>query len=309
MRCYCELEDSEKNVMSSILVTGGCGYIGSRLIPKLLADGHKVKVVDTQWFGNGYLPTDNENLKIIKGDVRDTLIEGDVVIWLSSVSNNAMYPISPTTHDVNTYIDRDPDCRFIYASSVAVLDPTSDYAKDKLECEAKLKDTGAIIVRSASVVGYSPNMRFDTTINKMTHDAYKTGVITVNGGQQKRTHIHIDDICDFYRACITKGEEGKTYTLWKMSETILFAAEMVAAAFDSVGKKVSIDVKNRTDDRSYSLPWRGDDVFNEWFGEERSRDRGHRPVSNAVAGMIQRFDSGMWKDTTDEQMWRINRGI
>ena len=296
----------------NILVTGGAGYIGAMLVPKLLADGHKVTVLDTMFFGDGHLPKDNGNINVVNGDVRDYHLSGglDAVIWLSSVSNNAMYGVNyDLTHAVNTYVRAIPNAKFIYASSVAVLDPTSDYAKDKLECEAKLKDTGAIIVRSASVVGYSPNMRFDTTINKMTHDAYKTGVITVNGGQQKRTHIHIDDICDFYRACITKGEEGKTYTLWKMSETILFAAEMVAAAFDSVGKKVSIDVKNRTDDRSYSLPWRGDDVFNEWFGEERSRDRGHRPVSNAVAGMIQRFDSGMWKDTTDEQMWRINRGI
>ena len=294
----------------NILVTGGAGYIGAMLVPKLLADGHIVTVLDSQWFGDGHLPKGNENLKIIKGDVRDTRMEGfDAVIWLSSVSNNAMYGVNyDLTHEVNTYLDV-PEGKFIYASSVAVLDPTSDYAKDKLYCEQQLAGTGAIIVRSASVVGYSPNMRFDTTINKMTHDAYKTGVITVNGGSQKRTHIHIDDLCDFYRKSITKAEQGKTYTLWKMSETILFAAEMVAASFDSVGKKVEIDVKNRTDDRSYSMPWRGDDVFNEWFGEENGRDRGHRPVSNAVSGMIARFDSGLWKDTSDEQMWRINRGI
>ena len=300
--------------MSSILVTGGAGYIGAMLVPKLLADGHKVTVLDAMFFGDGHLPKDNENLTIIKGDVRDLNAfrniseDQEAVIWLASISNNEMYKINyDLTHEVNTTLHT---CwKFIYASSVAVLDPTSDYAKDKLAIEKSLKRTGAIIVRSASVVGYSPNMRFDTTINKMTHDAYKKGVITVNGGQQKRTHIHMDDLCDFYRMALTRAEEGKTYTLWKMSESILFAAEMVAAAFDSVGKKVAIDLQNRSDDRSYSLPWRGDDVFNEWFGEERSRDRGHRPVSNAVAGMISRFDAGYWKDTTDEQMWRINRGI
>lgn len=286
----------------NILVAGGAGYIGAMLVPKLLADGHKVTVVDTMWFGDGHLPKDNGNLTVIKMDVRDYRLANDAVIWLSSISNNAMYGVNyDLTHAVNTFIRKDTN-KFFYASSVAVLDPTSDYAKDKLTCEAQLKDTGAIIVRSASVVGYSPNMRFDTTINKMTHDAHKTGVIKVNGGQQKRTHIHMDDLCDFYRMALTKAAAGKTYTIWKMSETILSAAEMVAVNFNNAGRKVSIEVRERSDDRSYSLDWKGDKVLKEWIG-------GHRPVANAVAGMISRFHAGYWKDTTDEQMWRINRGI
>ena len=295
----------------NVLVTGGCGYIGAYLIPHLLGDGHKVTVLDTQWFGHGYMP-DNDNVTVIKGDVRDgTPFDGqDAIIWLASVSNNAMYGVNyDVTHEVNTCARHFPVGKFIYASSVAVLDPTSDYAKDKLECEDYLKKTGAIIVRSASVAGYSPNMRFDTTINKMTHDAYKTGVITVNGGSQKRTHIHIADLCDFYCKALTKAESGNTYTIWKSSESILATAEMVAINFDNAKRKVEIDVKGRSDDRSYWLDWRGDDIFSEWFGDNPHRDRGHRPVSSAVSDMIARFDSGLWKDTSDERMWRINRGI
>ena len=298
----------------NVLVTGGCGYIGARLVPFLLGDGHKVTVFDTQWFGHGYLP-DNPSMRLIIGDVRDkpalndAALGQDAVIWLASVSNNAMYAISPVTHEVNTSITYIPCERFIYASSAAVLDPSSDYAKDKLTCEDRLAGTGAIIVRSASVCGYSANMRFDTTINKMTHDAYKKGVITVNGGQQKRTHLHIDDLCDFYRRAITKAENGKTYSLWKMSESILFTAEMVALNFYNSGKKVSFEVKDRSDDRSYSLGWKGDDVFNEWFGGDPTRDRGHRPVSQAVSGMISMFDAGYWKETSDDLMWRINHAI
>lgn len=293
----------------NILVTGGAGYIGSRLVPKLLADGHKVTVLDTQWFGHGYLPTDNQNLTVINGDVRyfnpmrDASLACDAVIWLASVSNNEMYKVNyKLTHDVNKFIEDYPAGKFIYASSVAVLDPTSDYAKDKLECEAKIAGSGAIIVRAASVCGYSANMRFDITLNKMTHDAYKTGVITVNGGTQKRTHLHIDDLCDFYRMALVKAEASKTYTLWDTSQTIRESAEMVAINFDNVGKKISLDIKPRADDRSYELDWRGDKVLKEWLGS-------HRPVWKAIADMIARFDQGTWKDTTDEKMWRICRNL
>jgi len=78
-----------------ILIPGGAGYIGARLIPFLLADGHKVTVLDAMWFGDGHLPG-NDNLTILKGDVRDGLPkeDWDAVIWLASISNNAMYGIN-----------------------------------------------------------------------------------------------------------------------------------------------------------------------------------------------------------------------
>ena len=124
----------------NILVPGGCGYIGARLVPYLLADGHKVTVVDTQWFGNGDLP-DNGSLTVIKGDVRDdeayrkSCKGKDAIIWLASLSNNAMYGVNyELTHSVNTCVRYVEVPKFIYASSVAVLDASSDYAKDKLAC-------------------------------------------------------------------------------------------------------------------------------------------------------------------------------
>lgn len=296
-----------------ILVPGGCGYIGARLVPFLLADGHKVTVFDTMWFGDGSLP-DNPNLTVIKGDVRDINAIGDaalgqdVVIWLASISNNAMYGVNyKQTHSANTFVRYFPVSKFIYASSVAVLDPTSDYAKDKLYCESLLKDSGAIIVRAASVVGYSPHQRLDTTINMMTNDAYRKGVITVNGGKQRRTHIHIDDVCDFYRLSLTKAEAGKTYTIWKMSETVRDAAEMVSASFLNEGKSVRIETKPSTDDRSYGLCWKGDDIFEEWVKDQPTRDRGHRLVSDAVRDLIIKFDSGYWPDSLTNPIFQNMR--
>lgn len=279
----------------NIIVPGGCGHIGARLVPFLLADGHKVTVLDTQWFGDGHLPG-NDSLRVIKGDVRTFQDWGgyEAVIWLASISNNAMYTVNyDLTHAVNTFVRRGDAPKFIYASSVAVLDPTSDYAKDKLFCEAQLMDTGAIIVRSASACGYSPHMRLDTTINMMTHDAYRKGVITVHGGEQERTHVHIDDLCNFYRMALKDGVDGETYTVWALGEKIKHTAKNVAGIFENEGKNVSIEVKPRSDNRSYSIE--GGKSLN--WGPKKA-------VWDGVRDLIIRFDDGYWPDSLTNPVYQ-----
>ena len=119
----------------NVLVTGGAGYIGARLVPMLLADGHKVTVMDTRWFGNGDLP-ENDSLEIPwSGDIRSLGLDvygafkgKDAVIHLASLSNNAMCELNPMLeHQVNreafksvVYAAKASGVsRFIYASSVA----------------------------------------------------------------------------------------------------------------------------------------------------------------------------------------------
>lgn len=297
----------------NLIVPGGAGYIGARLVPFLLADGHKVTVFDTLWFGDGSLP-DNPNLTIIKGDIRDqqalrdASAGQDACIYLASISNNAMYAVNrEVTHAVNAeHFPAAHGCivlsgvkRFIYASSVAVLDPTSEYAKDKLFCESILKDTGAIIVRAASVCGYSPHQRLDTTINMMTHDAYRKGVITVNGGEQERTHVHIDDLCRFYRMALTEGVDGETYTVWALSEKIKHTAANVAQVFRDAGKQVSVEIKPRSDNRSYSIE------------RTNSLDWGpKKAVWDGVRDLIIKFDSGYWPDSRTNPIYQnINNAL
>ena len=293
----------------TVFIPGGCGYIGAMLVPFLLADGHKVTVLDTMWFGSGHLP-DNPNLTIIKGDIRDKAVLKDAstgcdaVIWLASVSNNAMYALSPVTHEVNTAVTYIPCEKFIYASSAAVVDPTSDYAKDKLICEAALKDTGAIIVRAASVCGYSPHMRFDLTLNKMAHDAYRKGVITVNGGDQVRFHVHIRDLCDFYRLALTKAVAGETYTVFDVGLTIKEAANIVADIFKNHRRAVKVDFLPATDNRSWPPDQFSGDSMRSMGAENK------KAVWDGVREIIDRFDAGYWPDSmTNELYLNIKTGL
>lgn len=308
----------------NIFIPGGSGYIGSYLVPFLLADGHKVRVLDTEWFGKGHI-SDNDSCEFIKGDVRDIpvfekALKGmDTVIYLASISNNDMFAINPTLFwDVNRHAfganlalaHNAGVKKFIYASSVAGYDtgerpateedklkPLTPYATAKIACEKTLIDCKIpwVIVRSASVCGYSTNQRFDTTFNKMVHDACKHGVITVNGGDQVRSHIHIKDLCDFYRLLVNHKTSGSTYNVvernQKVRDTAILIAETLGAA---------ITYKPNTDTRSYSVS-----------GEKAKDVLGWKPsklIDFAIHDLMIRFSRGMWKEDNDS-LWKINRGL
>ena len=214
-----------------ILVTGGCGYKGHVLIPKLLNEGHEVIAFDIQWFGN-FLES-HSNLKIIKGDVRnidEIPLEGiECIIHLASIANDPCGDLNPkltwevsalATMQLADKAKRLGVKRFIYASSGSVygvkeeedvtedlvLDPLSEYNKTKMVAERVLlsyqDDMIVQIIRPATVCGYSPRMRLDVSVNLLTMHALSKGKITVFGGTQVRPNIHIDDITDLYLSLI-----------------------------------------------------------------------------------------------------------
>ena len=304
----------------NVLVPGGCGYVGAMLVPWLLAAGHKVTVYDAMWFGRGHLPGDNGNLTVVKGDVRYQKLfrkacKGkDAVIYLAGLTKDAMCIAEPLLHDdVNRaafpnvlQIAQDEGVkRFIFASSVAAygssdddateeeaLEPTTLYGHAKDHCEAWLFASragsfAATAVRSASVCGYSPRMRFDTTVNMMTHDAMRRGVITVNGGKQKRSHIHIKDLCDFYQLLLDVSAErisGQSFNVVLENQSVMQSAQLVA---DVTGAK--IEVHERTDNRSYTVD-----------GSKAALVLGYAPkrtIESAVCDIQSRFDAGYWKDS------------
>ena len=213
-----------------MFVTGGAGYIGSVLIPRLLGRGYKVTSYDICYYGDNFLPKSNPNLQVIQGDIRDTAklagtVAGhDSFISLACISNDASFELD---EKLSTSVNLDAFepmviaakkagvRRFIFASSSSVygvsdqpnvteqhpLVPLTLYNKYKGMCEPLLfKHTDAsfvgIVFRPATVCGYAPRQRFDLSVNILTNHAVNNGKITVFGGEQMRPNLHILDYCD-----------------------------------------------------------------------------------------------------------------
>lgn len=244
-------------------MTGGTGYVGCVLVPKLLQAGYAVVVYDLMLFGSDGLLC-HPNLKIVKGDVRDTAslaatLDGiDSVIHLACISNDPSFELDPALSKSINYDCFEPMValckaagvkRFIYASTSSVygisdaqevteehpLVPLTDYNKYKGLCEPILlryQSPGftTIIVRSATVCGYSPRMRFDLTVNIFTNQAVNRRVITVFGGTQKRPTIHIDELAELYVRLLELPKQlvaGEIFNVAYRNYTIAELAELV----------------------------------------------------------------------------------
>ena len=260
-----------------ILVTGGSGYKGHVLVPKLLSRGYEVVAFDIQWFGNYLAP--HKNLSVVKGDVRniDTIpLDGiDCIIHLSSIANDPCGDLNPqltwevsalATMQLADQAKRRGIKRFIYASSGSVygvkeelqvteeleLKPISEYNKTKMVGERVLlsysDDMVVQIVRPATVCGYSPRMRLDVSVNLLTMQALSKGKITVFGGDQVRPNIHIDDITDLYLHLIDHPEITGVYNAGFENISIMDIAKIVTQYIP-----VEITVTPSNDPRSYRI--------------------------------------------------------
>jgi nucleoside-diphosphate-sugar epimerase len=294
-----------------IFLTGGCGYKGTVLVPKLLEQDHKVVVLDTMWFGNFLKP--HPNLSVIKGDVRDIekiSLEGfDAVIHLSSVANDPCGDLDPKlTWEISALAtmqlaDKAVRCgvrQFIYASSGSVygvkdedqvtedleLKPISEYNKTKMVSERVLLSYAnkmvIQIVRPATVCGYSPRMRLDVAVNLLTMQALAKGKITVFGGDQTRPNIHIDDITDLYVFLLDHPEVDGIFNAGFENISILDIANLVINRVP-----VEIAVTASSDPRSYRV------------NSDRLLATGFRPkktVDDAILEIVEKYHSGLLKD-------------
>jgi nucleoside-diphosphate-sugar epimerase len=217
-----------------ILLTGGCGYVGTPLTLSLLEAGHTVTVVDLQWFGN-FLPA-HPRLTVLKEDVRHAdrlpMAGMDVVMHLANIANDPCSDLnSKLNWEVNTLatmllVERaiaQEVPQFIFASSGSVygvkdepevteelpLVPLSDYNKTKMISERVLlsyRDQIRVnIVRPATVCGYSPRMRLDLSVSMLTMQALVKQRITVFGGDQTRPNIHLKDMIRVYHHFLQRG--------------------------------------------------------------------------------------------------------
>ena len=282
-----------QNRFSRVFVTGGAGYVGSALIPRLLGRGYKVTSYDICYYGDNFLPKSNPNLQVIRGDIRDTAklagtVAGhDSFISLACISNDASFELD---EKLSTSVNLDAFepmviaakkagvRRFIFASSSSVygvsdqpdvteehpLVPLTLYNKFKGMCEPLLfKHTDAsfvgVVFRPATVCGYAPRQRFDLSVNILTNHAVNNGKITVFGGEQMRPNLHILDYCDAVQLLLDAPNEkvaNETFNVGYQNMSILDIALLVKRVVErEFPEKGEIGiVKTPTDDkRSYHI--------------------------------------------------------
>ncbi|MDH5672767.1 MAG: SDR family oxidoreductase [Myxococcales bacterium] len=321
-----------------VLLTGGAGYVGAVLAPLLLRSGFRVRVLDLYLYGDDVLGRGGApGLEQVKGDIRDLSVVREAmrgvksVIHLACISNDPSFELDPGLGRSINFDAFEPLVheamnagvrRFIYASSSSVygvsdqpnvdedhpLHPLTDYSKFKADCEPILLDRSSpdfntLVIRPATVCGYSPRQRLDLTVNILTAHAINNGRITVFGGAQKRPNIHIGDICRFYLELLRAPEEsinGRIYNAGYQNHTVSQIAEIVRSVLLGRGvlKEVEIVTTPSNDDRSYHIS-----------SERIARDLGLRAnhtIEDAVSDLAEAFERGLLPDAmTDERYYNV----
>jgi nucleoside-diphosphate-sugar epimerase len=305
--------------LKKVFVTGGAGYVGAVLVPALLEHGYQVKVLDLYLYGDVLAPVANHpGLEQIKGDIRDRrLLERsipgcDAVIHLACISNDPSFELDADlgkSINYDAFLDlvavaKDSGVRrFIYASSSSVygvkqeenvteelaLEPLTDYSKYKALCEDVLLKAQApgftcVVLRPATVCGYSPRLRLDLTVNILTNYAVNSGRITVFGGAQQRPNIHIDDMVAAYLRVLEVEDakiSGRIFNAGYENHTVREIAEMVR---NVVGASTEIVTTPSDDNRSYRIS-----------SDKIRRELGFVPthtLEDAARGLLNGFKAG-----------------
>ena len=311
-------------MFKNVFITGGSGYVGSLLVPRLLDEGYNVTVYDTCFFGNDFLPKNNPNFKLIIGDIRnidlltDSVKNHDAVINMACISNDASFELDEdlsTSVNLHAFHPMVRACknagvkRFIYASSSSVygvsdspnvtedhpLVPVSLYNKYKGDCEPKLleeisNDFVGVVIRPATLCGYAPRQRLDLSVNILTNHAYNNGKIKVFGGLQKRPNLHIQDMVDVYSMLLKVDDsliQGETFNVSGKNLSIAEIANDVAilvAKFKDLKDPIEIETLPSNDPRSYHV---NADKIKRILGFSPKRS-----VDNAVTDLCEAFKSG-----------------
>ena len=270
----------------NIFVTGGAGYVGSVLIPKLINNGHKVKCLDRFFFGDEFLSQDqfSEKLEIFHDDIRwfdPKLLDGvDAVLDLAAISNDPAGELNPDkTFEINhmgrlrvAKLSKEHGVkRYILASSASIygqqeqiadekssVNPLTAYSNANRNAEIDtlpLNDDGftVTILRFSSVYGKSPRMRFDTAVNRMVLDSFKNNKIFVSGKSNKRPFIHINDVARSYLLAITAKKNkigGQIFNVGSENQNYEMGdlANEIAKICDA---KCDIETGETNDHRSY----------------------------------------------------------
>lgn len=324
-------------LFNKVLVTGGAGYCGSILVPKLLNEGYEVTVYDTMFYGDRHLPKADERLTLIRGDIRDTAkfaeaVKGhDAVVSLACISNDASFELDEKLSTTVNYEAFEPMVkaakaagvkRFVYASSSSVygvsdqpnvtedhpLVPLTLYNKYKGMCEPLLKKhtddsfTG-VIFRPATVCGYAPRLRLDLSVNILTNHAITNNKITVFGGDQMRPNLHVKD----YAAAVsmllrapTEKIQNEIFNIGFQNMTIRDIALLVKKVVEDIyPERGPIDIVTTPSDDNRSYHINSDKV---------TRILGFKPqhsIEDAIRDLVKAFRQGKIEDSMSDD-WYYN---
>ncbi len=279
----------------NILVTGGAGYIGCRLVPALLASGHTVRVVDKLQFGDEGLAPCRDRIDLVPGDVRqigsEVLAGVDAVVHLAGLSNDPTAEFNP---DANKSMNLDATVRlgklakrhgvrrFVFASSCSIyytltpddelrgedfpVDPQAPYSWSKRQAEIGLMDLAdrdfcPVALRKGTVYGQSPRMRYDLVVNTFTRDAYAKRRLTLHaGGRMWRPMLHIDDAVAAYQAVLGADESllgGQVFNVLSNNTSVLKLAHEVRRTLEGhKGIRLDLDIQQVGVSRSYRVDGR-----------------------------------------------------
>ena len=318
-----------------VMVTGGAGYVGSSLVPKLIAAGYEVSVLDLYIYGDVFADLkDNPALAEIKGDLRNSsdvkraLTGCDAVVHLACISNDPSFDLNPDLgRSINfdcfrPLIKSSKDAgvkRFIYASSSSVygvkkdlnvteelpLEPLTDYSKYKAMCEDVLEqerepDFTTVTLRPATVCGFAPRLRLDLTVNILTSHAINNGRITVFGGEQLRPNLHVEDMTDLYLKLLEAPDKIINGKIWNAGYHNLKVREIADMVRDKIDKKVDIIVTPSDDHRSYHV---SSEKIKREFGFSAART-----VADAIIDLKEAFGAGKVPNAmTDDRYYNIKR--
>jgi len=218
-------------VKKRILVTGGAGYVGTALLPKLLEAGHEVTVFDNLMQGGNQLLSffRNKNFHFINGDVtiKNDLAEAvkgmDVIVHLAAIvgfpacKNNPELATAVNVDGTQNLIDvTTPEQIILYGSTgsnygkvtdicteESPLNPLSLYGETKTQAEHMLMARGnTVAYRFATAFGVSPRLRLDLLINDFTNKCLRDGYLVVYEKHFMRTFIHVSDMANAFMLAI-----------------------------------------------------------------------------------------------------------
>lgn len=319
------------NLFKRVLVIGGGGYVGAVLVPKLLDQGYAVTVFDLFIYGEDVFDDvkANPNLSLVKGDMRDipavekALAGCDAVIHLACISNDPSFELDP---ELGKSINL--DCfrptvkaakeagvkRFIYASSSSVygvkegvevtedlsLEPLTDYSKFKVACEEILteeREPGfvTVVIRPATVCGYSPRQRLDVIVNILTNHAYHNNKIRIMGGSQLRPNLHIQDMAQVYLTALALPDDQVDNVVVNAgyeNHSVDAIAQMVK---NVVGPQVAMEHVPTDDPRSYHV---SSARIKKLWGFTPAHS-----IEDAVRELVHAFQAGTLTDTMKNPMY------